>query len=143
MSLLRGFLLPTFAASVFPLWAALVTPVSAPETVEQWGVFELELAGPKDGNPFLDVQLAAEFSNGTRTIAGDVRAQRVPGGKIAPCGIVYSASACCCRYSRGVHLQARRKASLNRLIELKPELNAISTIFASVVASRRCACEMR
>jgi hypothetical protein len=30
--------------------------------VEQWGVFEVELKGPSDGNPFVDVDLAAEFA---------------------------------------------------------------------------------
>ena len=29
--------------------------------VEQWGVFELELNGPAEGNPFVDVALTAEF----------------------------------------------------------------------------------
>ena len=30
--------------------------------VEQWGVFEMELHGPAEGNPFVDVSLSAEFS---------------------------------------------------------------------------------
>ncbi len=29
--------------------------------IERWGVFELELTGPEDGNPFLDVELSARF----------------------------------------------------------------------------------
>jgi len=29
--------------------------------VERWGVFELELTGPEDGNPFLEVELSARF----------------------------------------------------------------------------------
>jgi hypothetical protein len=32
-------------------------------TVEQWGVFELELNGKSDGNPFVDVTLSAKFWN--------------------------------------------------------------------------------
>src|SRR5262249_41246760 len=32
------------------------------QSVEQWGVFELELKGPADGNPFVDVNLSARFS---------------------------------------------------------------------------------
>jgi hypothetical protein len=30
--------------------------------IERWGRFELTLAGPQDGNPFLDVEFAAEFA---------------------------------------------------------------------------------
>jgi len=36
--------------------------------VEQWGVWETSLDGPRDGNPYLDVQLAAAFSQGDRRI---------------------------------------------------------------------------
>jgi hypothetical protein len=32
-------------------------------TVEQWGLFEMELKGPSTGNPFTDVDLSATFSN--------------------------------------------------------------------------------
>jgi hypothetical protein len=30
--------------------------------VEQWGIFNLELTGPSDGNPFADVAFACTFS---------------------------------------------------------------------------------
>lgn len=41
------------------------SPVGAqPPTVERWGLFELALEGPREGNPFLDVTLSAEFSQG-------------------------------------------------------------------------------
>lgn len=33
------------------------------DRVERWGVFELSMNGPKDGNPFVDVKLSAEFKN--------------------------------------------------------------------------------
>jgi len=33
----------------------------SPSAVERWGLFEIALDGPSDGNPFLDTQLAAEF----------------------------------------------------------------------------------
>src|SRR5690349_5245782 len=36
--------------------------------IEQWGVFELVLAGSAAGNPFLDVELTAQFSYKHRTI---------------------------------------------------------------------------
>jgi len=39
--------------------------------VEQWGVFELELTGSAEGNPFLDVELTAQFSYKHRTVAVD------------------------------------------------------------------------
>lgn len=41
-------------------------------TVEQWGVFELSFPGPSTGNPFLDVQIQADFTLGHRTV-------RIPG----------------------------------------------------------------
>lgn len=41
------------------------------QAVEQWGLFEIELAGPSDGNPFVDVQLTARFSDGVQTIEVD------------------------------------------------------------------------
>jgi hypothetical protein len=33
------------------------------ESIERWGLFALELAGPKSGNPFVDVQLTARFEH--------------------------------------------------------------------------------
>ena len=45
---------------------------STSNRVERWGVFQLVLTGPEDGNPYLDVTLAAEF-----TAAG--RSMTVPG----------------------------------------------------------------
>jgi hypothetical protein len=41
---------------------------AAPDTVEQWGIYEVELKGPSDGNPFLDVRFSAIFSNGTKSV---------------------------------------------------------------------------
>lgn len=35
--------------------------------VEQWDVFEVALKGPERGNPFVDVRLTANFSNGSVT----------------------------------------------------------------------------
>ena len=42
------------------------TPTKNP--VEQWGTFEAALAGPAEGNPFLDVTLAAAFRIGHRAV---------------------------------------------------------------------------
>ncbi|MBX6311659.1 MAG: DUF5060 domain-containing protein [Isosphaeraceae bacterium] len=40
----------------------------AEEIVEQWGLFEVTLNGPATGNPFTEVDLSAQFSQGDRTI---------------------------------------------------------------------------
>jgi hypothetical protein len=37
-------------------------------TVEQWGVFEIALNGPTNGNPFTDAQFSARFTQGDSTI---------------------------------------------------------------------------
>lgn len=52
-------------ALVLLLWSG------ATRAVEQWDVYEVELKGPADGNPFVDVQLGARFSDGTQTITVD------------------------------------------------------------------------
>ncbi|MHC4324260.1 MAG: DUF5060 domain-containing protein, partial [Planctomycetota bacterium] len=49
---------------IFSVLAAV--PVAAQvksnsDTIERWGIFELELRGPSGGNPFVDVQLTGEF----------------------------------------------------------------------------------
>jgi hypothetical protein len=41
---------------------------TAPASVEQWGIFEVELKGPADGNPFIDVRFSAVFTNGEKSI---------------------------------------------------------------------------
>jgi hypothetical protein len=54
------------------LAVAVQVPAATPAAVEQWGVFELELQGPSEGNPFVDVRFSAVFSNGsiTREVEG-------------------------------------------------------------------------
>lgn len=51
---------------VLSLLIALTLLGSAPPAraadVEQWGLFEITLKGPADGNPFVDVQLSATFT---------------------------------------------------------------------------------
>ena len=37
--------------------------------VERWDVYELTLAGPETGNPFVDVELTAEFALNGRVFA--------------------------------------------------------------------------
>ncbi len=41
---------------------------SARAAVEKWGIFELTLKGPTDGNPFVDVRVSAVFTNGSSTL---------------------------------------------------------------------------
>ena len=38
------------------------------ETIEQWGLFELVMEGPSDGNPFLEVTFSALFSSGKEKV---------------------------------------------------------------------------
>ncbi len=38
----------------------------AQQTTERWGIFELKLTGPTEGNPFLEVNLSATFKQGAR-----------------------------------------------------------------------------
>lgn len=59
------------AASVAaPLAAARSAP--PPRSVERWGVYEIALDGPSEGNPFVDVMLAATFESAGKSV-------RVPG----------------------------------------------------------------
>ena len=41
------------------------------QSVERWGIFELTLPGPSEGNPFLDVQIGAQLARSHRTIDVD------------------------------------------------------------------------
>ncbi len=50
------------------LGGALSSFAATPAAVEKWGVFELELKGPTDGNPFVDVRFSAVFTNGATTL---------------------------------------------------------------------------
>ena len=55
--------------ALLSLGLATMPAAAAPaDTVPQWGIYEIELNGPTNGNPFLDVRLSAVFSNGSRSI---------------------------------------------------------------------------
>ncbi|HET7626069.1 MAG TPA: DUF5060 domain-containing protein [Verrucomicrobiae bacterium] len=43
----------------------------AQSTVEQWGIYEIQLAGPTNGNPFTDVRFSARFINGDAAVNAD------------------------------------------------------------------------
>jgi len=49
------------------LWL-LPPSAHAAEPVEQWGLLEIELSGPSDGNPFLEVDVSAAFTHGTSSL---------------------------------------------------------------------------
>jgi hypothetical protein len=70
MNLLRTLLRLAVAGGMFVLFATLSSAASPP-TVEQWSAWELELSGPQDGNPFVEVRFSAEFSNGAKTVEVD------------------------------------------------------------------------
>jgi len=38
----------------------------AEKTVQQWDIFEAQISGPADGNPFTEVQVSCNFSDGSR-----------------------------------------------------------------------------
>ena len=61
-----GIFLGALALLLSPAIAA-----AAQTNVEQWGIFEVALPGPTNGNPFLDVTFSARFTQGTNTIAAD------------------------------------------------------------------------
>ena len=61
----RIFSFHLLAVSLFIVSCATV---SSDGSIEQWDMFELTLTGPSDGNPFLDVSLGADFTNGDRTV---------------------------------------------------------------------------
>lgn len=54
-------------AATVPLALAGAVQAAQPvPSVERWGLFEQAFEGPKTGNPFVDVRLAAVFSSGAR-----------------------------------------------------------------------------
>jgi hypothetical protein len=62
----RGaFLVLALAGGLLPVPGAAR---GADEAVEQWGTWELTLQGPADGNPFVDVELSARFSQADKTV---------------------------------------------------------------------------
>src|SRR5437660_582373 len=44
------------------------TSMAPSEIVGQWDVHEITLAGPSDGNPFLDVEVRAEYTCGAVSV---------------------------------------------------------------------------
>src|SRR6476469_8700806 len=48
-----------------------MTLTNSTADVEQWGIFELELRGRAEGNPYLDVEFTAQFAYKHRVIEVD------------------------------------------------------------------------
>ena len=48
-----------------------MNPNTNSNDIERWGIFELVLNGPTDGNPFIDVTLNAQFSYQNRVLESD------------------------------------------------------------------------
>lgn len=67
MTLLQKTIRATLSLSTLA-FSLVFARAAAPSSVEKWGVYEIELKGPAEGNPFVDVTLSADFSNGVRTI---------------------------------------------------------------------------
>ncbi len=65
---------------------AIAAPAGPAADVERWGVYELMLPGPANGNPFTDVTLTARFTHGETTVpvtgfydgGGNYRARFMP-----------------------------------------------------------------
>lgn len=55
----------------FIIGVLLCLGLASAENVERWGVYEVKLAGPSAGNPFVDVQLQAAFHLGERVVKVD------------------------------------------------------------------------
>ena len=64
---LRAFTCAAIFHFLFSIPAFRVAAAPA-ATVEQWGIYEIALKGPTNGNPFLDVRFSAAFGNGSKTI---------------------------------------------------------------------------
>jgi hypothetical protein len=58
-------------ASFILLLMLAVSGLRAETTVEQWGVFQVSLNGPTNGNPFTDVQFSARFYQGDQSVDTD------------------------------------------------------------------------
>ncbi len=64
--------LPLILLLALTAWPAAAAGLQPPaQTVERWGLFELSLRGPGGGNPFLEVQLRAEFRYQHRALEVD------------------------------------------------------------------------
>ena len=71
MLLSRPAARPLACSAIFYLLSsifALSAGTAPADTVPQWGIYEVALNGPTNGNPFVEVQLSAVFSNGDKRV---------------------------------------------------------------------------
>ncbi|MRW88580.1 DUF5060 domain-containing protein [Duganella sp. FT80W] len=57
-----------YLLTILALCAALLSQPTHALTVERWGTVDIALQGPAEGNPFMEVELSATFSQGERRI---------------------------------------------------------------------------
>ncbi len=58
-----------YSAAIFLALLPGIGRAAGSGEVEQWDIFELKLAGPRNGNPFVDTRLAAQFVNGNDSVS--------------------------------------------------------------------------
>lgn len=61
----------TKALVVLGISCVWLTARAVEQTVEKWGVYEVALNGPMNGNPFLDVAFSAAFTQGDATVKAE------------------------------------------------------------------------
>jgi hypothetical protein len=66
-SIIRNIFVACLLVSLSP--CPLVWSAGVDATVEQWGIFEITRNGPASGNPFVDVELSARFTQGEKSIS--------------------------------------------------------------------------
>ena len=66
LKIMGSFILLCFFTVCF--MAPSISAEEKPAAVERWGIFELSLKGPEEGNPFLDVELSAQFMYKNRVV---------------------------------------------------------------------------
>src|SRR5215510_2696398 len=57
-----------FVLLVFATCTLNAAPGTSPTTAEQWGIYEITLKGPTNGNPFADVRFSALFDKGEKSL---------------------------------------------------------------------------
>ena len=57
---------PAVLVLMFAIRAVPGAAAMGAETVERWGIYEVVLKGPAEGNPYVDVELSATFAQGDR-----------------------------------------------------------------------------
>ena len=65
---IHASVLSVASCAIALLQLSLASTVIAVNTTERWGIFEIELNGPTNGNPFVDVRLSATFDNGFKQV---------------------------------------------------------------------------